>query len=129
MVWFGQVPVMLILAPAVRVGVVVPVPPADTGMVEGVTDSVGVVVEVATEGTSHDGQLPVGAMKLVTDPPPEPEPVKVQVVPEHDPAPEEKLKVNAPEVALMEVTPPAPHSDVQVESPVLKNSGQFDDGL
>lgn len=31
MVWFGQVPVMVTLVPATRLGVVVPVPPLATG--------------------------------------------------------------------------------------------------
>jgi hypothetical protein len=78
---------------------------AEFGIPEAATESVGVVVLVATLGTSQVGQLPELAMKLVTDPPPVPAPVKVQVVPEHDPAPPEKLKVKAPAVELMELTP------------------------
>jgi hypothetical protein len=82
----------------------VPVPPAAGGIVLAVTDSVGEVVEFATEGTNHAGQLPEGARKSVTDPPPLLEPVNVQVVPTHDPAPVLKLNVNAPGTVLIEET-------------------------
>jgi hypothetical protein len=93
---------------------------AELGMAEAATESVGVVVLVATEGTSQVGHEPVFATKLVTEPPPVPEPVKVQVVPEHEPAPEEKLKVNAPPVELILETPPeAPQSESQALEPVL----------
>ena len=67
------------------------------------TESVGVVVEVATLGVNHAGHVP--AIKFVTEPPPVPRPVKVQAVPVHEPAPAEKLKVNGPVVLLIEETP------------------------
>jgi len=76
------------------------------GMADALTDRVGVVVDVATEGTSQVGQLPELAMKFVTDPPPEPDPVKLQVVPVQEPAPAEKLKVNPPLCPLIENTQP-----------------------
>ena len=75
------------------------------GIALAVTESVGVVVDVATLGTNHVGQLPALAMKFVTLPPPLPLPVKVQVVPAQDPAPAPKLKVKAPPVPLIDVTP------------------------
>jgi hypothetical protein len=74
---------------------------AELGIDEAATDRVGVVVDVATLGTSHDGQLPLLAIKFVTLPDPDPEPVKVQVVPVQLPAPEEKLKVKAPDTLLI----------------------------
>jgi hypothetical protein len=82
----------------------VPITSCEVCPVVAATASVGVVVDRDTVGVNHEIHVP--AMKFVTDPPPLPEPVKVQVVPEHDPAPPEKLKVNAPDVLLMLVTPP-----------------------
>ena len=79
---------------------------AEFGIAEAETESVGVVVEVATLGTSHVGQEPLDATKFVTEPPPLPDPVNVQVVPEQEPAPAEKLNVKAPALVLIEVTPP-----------------------
>lgn len=60
------------------------------GIADAETDRVGVTVEVVTEGTNHVGQSAVLAMKFVTEPPPVPEPVKLQVtgfVPVQPPAP------------------------------------------
>ena len=67
-------------------------------------ESVGVVVEVATLGTRNDGHDPVLAMKFVTVPPPVDVPVNVHVVPEQEPAPDEKANVYAPGVPLIAVT-------------------------
>lgn len=82
------------------------------------------MVELLTLGTSQVGQDPELAMKLVTDPPPVLEPVKVQVVPEQDPAPEEKENVKAPATVLMDVTPaidPHPVAKVQISDPFAVN--------
>lgn len=75
------------------------------GIAPAATASVGVVVLLVTVGTSHVGQSTVFAIKSVTDPPPVPDPVKLQVVVVQDPAPAEKVKVKAPAVPLIEDTP------------------------
>ena len=77
---------------------------AELGIAEADTLSVGTVVEVATLGTSHVGQLAELAMKLVTVPPPELDPVKVQVVPVQLPAPLLNENVYAPAVPLIDNT-------------------------
>lgn len=94
-------PSVSVVAPSV----VVEFASAELGIEDAETLRVGVVVEVATEGTNHVGHEPLLATKLVTDPPPAPDPVNVHVVPLHDPAPELKENVNAPAVVLIEVTP------------------------
>ena len=43
MVWFGQVPVMVTLVPAVKLGVAVPVPPLATATIPVTLDAVPVV--------------------------------------------------------------------------------------
>ena len=75
------------------------------GMALAATSRVGVVELVVTVGTSQVGQSLVFAIKLVTDPPPLPDPVKVQVVVVQEPAPAENEKVNAPGVPLIDDTP------------------------
>lgn len=64
---------------------------AEFGIDDALTDKVGVVVLVATLGTSHVGQDPAEAIKFVTEPPPELEPVIVHVV-----VPPEKVQLPAP---------------------------------
>lgn len=85
---------------------------AEFGIALAATAREGVVVELVTVGTSHDGHDPEGAKKLVTVPLPPPPPLKVQVVVvQLTPGP---VKVNAPPVPLMLATPVPVPEKVQV---------------
>lgn len=64
---------MVTLVPATRLGLAVPVPPFASGTIPAATARFGDVVGFVTVGTSHVGQLPAGAVNVVTPPPPPPE--------------------------------------------------------
>ena len=66
---------------------------------------VGVVDAFATDVVNKGDKLP--DINVVTVPAPVDDPVKLHVVPEQDPAPLEKLKVNAPGTVFMLDTPEA----------------------
>src|ERR1700734_558260 len=86
---------------------------AELGIALAATASDGVVVLFVTVGTSQDGHDPEGAEKSVTEPPPVPDPVKLQMFPTQPPAPALKVNVKAPVVLLIEETPPPPPPPLQ----------------
>ena len=58
----------VIFDPATMLGVIVPVPPALTGMVDAATAREGVVVALVTVGVNHEGHEPTAKLVTVPDP-------------------------------------------------------------